>query len=119
MKKTKTKERNNIHVKKYDKVVVISGKSAKAENKIGVVKDVDTVNSRVVVEGVNMVTKAEKPNPMLGRKGGLIKVEAAIDSSNVMLLCPACEKPTRIKYEVKDGKKVRICKKCGEQIDNI
>ena len=67
----------------------------------------------------NMITKAEKPNPMLGIKGGLTKKEAAIDSSNVMLYCPACEKPTRIKYDVKDGKKVRICKKCGEQIDNL
>jgi len=116
MKKAETKERNSLHVKKYDKVVVITGKS---EKQIGVVKDVDTVNKRVVVEGVNMITKAEKPNPMLGRKGGLTKKEASIDSSNVMLYCPACEKPTRIKYEVKDGKKVRICKKCGEQIDNL
>ena len=119
MKKTQEKKRNDLHVKKYDKVVVISGKASKAETKIGVVKDVDTENSRVVVEGVNMVTKAVKPNPMAGLKGGLTKFEASIDSSNVMLICPACEKPTRIKYDVRDGKKVRICKKCGEQIDNV
>ena len=119
MKKTQEKKRNGLHVKKYDKVVVISGKAAKAENKIGVVKDVDAVNSRVVVEGVNIVTKAVRPNPMAGVQGGLTKFEAPIDSSNVMLVCPACEKPTRIKYEVRDGKKVRICKKCGEQIDNV
>jgi len=118
MKKAKTKERNSLHVKKYDKVVVISGKSAKAENNIGVVKEVDTVNNRVVVEGVNIVTKAVRPNPMAGIQGGLTKFEAPIDSSNVMLICPACEKPTRIKYEVKDGKKVRVCKKCGEQFEN-
>ena len=119
MKKGQTKEKNNLHVKKYDKVVVISGKAAKSETKVGVVKEVDAINKRVVVEGVNMITKAEKPNPMLGRKGGLTKREASIDSSNVMLYCPSCEKPTRIKYDVKDGKKVRICKKCGEQIDNV
>ena len=116
MRDTKTKEKNSLHVKRYDKVVVISGKSKK---QIGVVKDIDTDNKRFVVEGVNMITKAEKPNPMLGIKGGLVKTEAAIDSSKVMLCCPACEKPTRIKYDVKDGKKVRICKKCGEQIDNL
>ena len=118
MKKGQSKEKNNLHVKKYDKVVVISGKAAKSENKIGVVKDVDAVNSRVVVEGVNIVTKAVRPNPMAGVQGGLTKFEAPIDSSNVMLYCPACEKPTRIKYEVKDGKKVRVCKKCGEQFEN-
>ena len=110
------KARNNMHIKKYDKVVVISGKD---EKKIGVVKAVDTVNSKVVVEGVNMVTKAQRPNPMAGIQGGLTKFEAAIDSSKVMLYCPACEKATRIKYDVVDNKKVRICKKCGEQIDNL
>jgi len=113
-----SKQKNNIHVKKYDKVVVISGKSSKAENNIGVVKSVDAENKRVVVEGVNMITKAVRPNPMAGTQGGLVKVEASIDASNVMLVCPACEKPTRIKYEVRDGKKVRICKKCGEQFEN-
>ncbi len=118
MKNDKTKKRNSLHVKKYDKVVVISGKSAKAETKIGVVKDVDAVNNRVVVEGVNIVTKAVRPNPMAGTQGGLTKFEAPIDASNVMLLCPACEKPTRIKYDVKDGKKVRVCKKCGEKFEN-
>ena len=64
-----------------------------------------------------MVTKAQKPNAMAGIQGGLIKVEAALDVSNVMVVCPSCEKPTRIKHEIKDGKKVRVCKKCGEQLD--
>ena len=115
MRNSKEKQKNSLHVKKYDKVVVISGKSAK---QTGVVKDVDAINNRVVVEGVNVVTKAQRPNPMAGIQGGLTKFEAPIDSSNVMLYCPACEKPTRIKYEVKDGKKVRVCKKCGEQFEN-
>ena len=91
MKKEQSKKQNSLHIKKYDKVVVISGKASKAETKIGVVKDVDTENKRVVVEGINMITKAVKPNPMAGIKGGLTKFEAAIDSSNVMLVCPACE----------------------------
>jgi len=116
MTKSNSKEKNSLHVKKYDKVVVISGKDA---SKTGVVKDVDAQSSKIVVEGVNMVTKAVKPNPMAGIQGGLTKFEAPISSSKVMLYCPACEKPTRIKYEFKDGKKVRVCKKCGEQIDNL
>ena len=58
-----------------------------------------------------------KANPAYGIQGGLIKKEAPIDSSNVMIVCPSCEKPTRIKHAVVDGKKVRVCKKCGEQLD--
>ena len=54
---------------------------------------------------------------MGGNQGGLVKVEAAMDSSKVMLYCPACEKATRVKYDVVDDKKVRVCKKCGEQLD--
>ena len=107
-------ERKNLHVKNGDRVIVTAGKD---KGKIGNIKKVVPSESKVYVEGANMVTKAVKPNPMAGLKGGLTKFEAAIDSSNVMLICPACEKPTRIKYEVKDGKKVRICKKCGEQLD--
>ena len=72
---------------------------------------------RVVVEGANMVTKAQKPQPAAGIQGGLIKMEASIDSSNVMIICPACEKATREEMKVVDGKKVRVCKKCGEQLD--
>ena len=64
-----------------------------------------------------VVTKAQKPQPMAGIQGGLIKMEAPLESSNVMVVCPACEKPTRIKHDVVDGKKVRVCKKCGEQLD--
>ena len=65
----------------------------------------------------NAPTKAQKANPMLGLQGGLVKVEAALDNSNVMIVCPACEKVTKVKHEMKDGKKVRVCKKCGEQLD--
>ena len=54
---------------------------------------------------------------MAGIQGGLIKLEAPLDSSKVMVVCPACEKPTRIKHSIVDGKKVRVCKKCGEQLD--
>ena len=114
MRRKKQVEEHNIHVRTGDKVVVVSGKD---KGKIGNVKKVVTSENRVVVEGVNMVTKAQKPNPMAGIQGGLVKKEASLESSKVMLFCPACNKSTRIKYEVKDDKKVRVCKHCGEVLD--
>ncbi len=108
------KNKKSLHVKTGDRVIVTAGKD---KGKIGNVKKVDPTASTVVVEGANMVTKAQKPQPMAGIQGGLIKLEAPMDSSKVMIVCPACEKPTRIKHDVVDGKKVRVCKKCGEQLD--
>ena len=110
-----TKEnKKNVHVKTGDRVILTAGKD---KGKIGNVKKVNPSKSQVVVEGANLVTKAQKPNPMAGIQGGLVKIEAAVDSSNVMIVCPSCEKPTRIKHNIVDGKKVRVCKKCGEQLD--
>ena len=107
-------KKKSLHVKTGDRVIVTAGKD---KGKIGNVKKTNPTDSTVVVEGANMVTKAQKPQPMAGIQGGLIKLEAPLDSSNVMVVCPACEKPTRIKHAVVDGKKVRVCKKCGEQLD--
>lgn len=107
-------DRKNLHVKNGDRVIVTAGKD---KGKIGNVKKVVPSESKVYVEGANMVTKAQKPNAMAGIQGGLIKIEAPLDSSNVMVVCPSCEKPTRIKHVVIEGKKVRVCKKCGEQLD--
>ncbi|MBE7704559.1 MAG: 50S ribosomal protein L24 [Cyanobacteria bacterium SIG29] len=112
MRNKKPVEKHPIHVKSGDKVVVTSGKD---KGKVSSVKKVITADNKVIVEGLNIVTKAQKAQG--GNQGGLIKVEAAMDSSKVMLYCPACEKATRIKYDVVDNKKVRICKKCGEKID--
>ncbi|MBR2386172.1 50S ribosomal protein L24 [bacterium] len=103
-----------IHVKIGDRVVVTSGKD---KGKVGNVKSVIAKDGTVLVEGVNLVTKAQKANPMFGIQGGLNKVEKPIPSSKVMLSCPSCEKATRIGHEVKDGKKVRVCKKCKKEID--
>ncbi|MGN0030570.1 MAG: 50S ribosomal protein L24 [Candidatus Gastranaerophilaceae bacterium] len=108
------KDKKDLHVKTGDRVVVIAGKD---KGKIGNVKKVDRTTGRVVVEGANMITKAQKPQPAAGIQGGLIKMEAPIDSSNVMIVCPACEKASRPATKVIDGKKVRVCKKCGEQLD--
>jgi len=108
------KNKKSLHVKTGDRVVVTSGKD---KGKMGSIRTVKADKDRVVVEGVNVITKAVRPNPAAGIQGGLTKLEAPIESSKVMLVCPSCEKPTRIKHAVVEGKKVRVCKKCGEQID--
>ena len=106
--------KKSLHVKNGDRVVLTAGKD---KGKIGNIKKVDLQAGKVVVEGANMVTKAQKPQPALGIQGGLVKFEAPVDSSNVMIVCPACEKATRPGMKVVDGKKVRVCKKCGEKLD--
>ena len=107
-------DKKKMQVKNSDRVMIIAGKD---KGKSGNVKKVNKVDGTLTVEGLNMVTKAQKAQPMAGVQGGLIKIEAPLDASNVMVICPACEKPTRIKHAVVDGKKVRVCKKCGEQLD--
>ena len=108
------KNKKSLHVKTGDRVIVIAGKD---KGKTGNIKKAYVAEGKVSVEGLNMVTKAQKPMPAAGIQGGLVKFEAPMDASKVMVVCPACEKPTRIKHSVVDGKKVRVCKKCGEQLD--
>lgn len=107
-------DKKKLQVKTGDRVMVIAGKD---KGKVGNVTKTMPAESKVVVEGANMVTKAQRPNPMAGVQGGLVKMEAPLDSSNVMIVCPNCEKVTRVKTEVRDDKKVRVCKKCGEKLD--
>ena len=96
-----------------DKVRVMRGKDAGKEGQITkVLKDA----GKVVVEGINMIKKHQKPNNT-NPQGGIIDKEAPIHVSNVMLLDPETNKPTRIGSEVKDGNKVRIAKKSGTAID--
>ena len=103
------------HIKKNDQVIVVSGNE---KGKKGKVLSVDHENGRVIVEGVNMATKHKKPRRQ-GEAGGIIKQEAALNISNVMHICKKCGKPTRIGYTVlKDGSKVRVCKKCNENFDD-
>ncbi|MGA9286860.1 MAG: 50S ribosomal protein L24 [Anaerobacillus sp.] len=102
-----------MHVKKGDKVKVISGKD---KGKQGVILEAYPKKDRVIVEGVNLVKKHSKPsqgNP----QGGIIEQEAAIHVSNVMTLDPKSGEPTRVGYKVDNGKKVRISKKSGEVLD--
>lgn len=114
MKKQEKNNNNKLHVRTGDRVVVVAGKD---KGKVANIKKALPQDNKVVVEGVNMITKAQKPNPMAGIQGGLVKYEAPLYSSKVMLYCTKCEKATRIKVETVDGKKVRVCKKCGEQLD--
>jgi large subunit ribosomal protein L24 len=102
-----------MHVKKGDKVVVISGKD---KGKQGVILEAYPKNNRVLVEGVNIVKKHSKPS-QLNPQGGIISREAAIHVSNVMPLDPKSGKPTRVGYKVEDGKKVRVATKSGEALD--
>ncbi|WP_313524978.1 50S ribosomal protein L24 [Anaerotignum sp.] len=101
----------NLKLKSGDKVVVITGKD---KDKQGRILAVDKKNNRVLVEGVNMISKHTKPN-VKNQQGGIIKKEGYIDASNVMYLHNG--KATRLGAMIKDGKKVRIAKKTGEVID--
>ena len=96
-------------IKKDDLVKVITGKDKDKTGKVLQVKD-----GKVVVEGCNMVTKHTKPNAG-NPQGGIVKHEAAIDASNVMMVVDG--KATRVGFEIKDGKKVRVAKATGKVID--
>jgi len=98
-----------MHVKKGDNVIVISGND---KGKIGKVLKVLVKQNRVVVEGVNIVSRHTRPSNA-HPDGGIIKKEAPIHASNVQLLDPKKEEPTRIGYKIVDGKKVRYAKKSG------
>lgn len=104
---------NSIHVKKGDTVVVNAGVD---KGKKGKILEVSPKNNKVIVEGINLRTKHVKPKRQ-GEPGGIIKSEVAINASKVNPLCSKCGKGVRIKMSVKkDGSKVRVCAKCGEEI---
>ena len=100
-----------LKIKKGDTVKVIAGKDKGTEGKV---VSVDAKNSKVVVEGVNMITKHTKPSAA-NQNGGIIQKEAPIDLSNVMYVHKG--KPTRIGFKVEGDKKVRVAKSTGEVID--
>lgn len=102
------------HVRKNDNVLVIRGKDA---GKRGKVLKIFPDNGRVIIEKVNVSKRHTRPNPGKGIKGGIAERESPIHGSNVMLVCPECDRPTRIKRDsLEDGTKVRICRKCGATI---
>ena len=101
-------------VKRNDSVRVISGKDA---GKTGRVVAVITKTGRVMVEGVNRVTKHEKTRTTRrgGQEGGITTVEAPIHASNVMPICPSCGQPTRVGSRIVDDKRTRYCRKCDAE----
>ena len=101
-----------MNIKKDDKVVVLSGKDKGKEGKI---LSADPKALKVIVEGVNVATKHQKPRKQ-GEEGGIIKVETPIYVSKVQLVCPKCGKATRVGHKIENGKKSRVCKKCGAEI---
>jgi len=109
-----------VHVKKGDTVYVLNGKDGGKKGKVlSVSPSEDPKDNKVLVEGVNIVTKHVKPKQGM-RQGGLVHQESPINASKVMLICSKCNKPTKVGHKFLDnGAKARFCKKCGETIDVI
>ena len=103
-----------LGLKKNDTVLVVAGAE---KGKRGRVLSVEPKMDRLIIESVNMIKKHMKPNKQYSQ-GGIIEKEAPVQRSNVMLVCPKCDKPTKIGNKIlEDGKKIRECKKCGEVIE--
>ena len=101
-----------MNVKKNDTVLVLSGKD---KGKKGKVLSVDPETRKVIVEGVSVADRHQKPRKQ-GEEGGIIRKETPIYASKVMTVCPKCDKATRVAHKIVDGKKVRVCKHCGAEI---
>jgi large subunit ribosomal protein L24 len=101
-------------IRKGDRVRVITGKDKGKEARVLRVYPHD---QRLVVERVNMVKKHQRPTNKQPQ-GGILEIEAPIHISNVMLLCPNCSEPTRVGRRREDGARVRVCKKCENDIDS-
>jgi large subunit ribosomal protein L24 len=102
------------YIKKDDKVKVIAGKD---KGKIGKVLKVNRKKSRILIEKINIVKRHSKPTAQ-NKQGGIVEKEMPIQWSNVMVMCNKCVTPARIQMQrLEDGKKVRVCVKCGEALD--
>lgn len=107
-------EKKRLHIRKNDKVMVISGKE---KGKIGTVLKVIPRKDRAIVEKLNMVKRHTRAGGKSAQEG-IIEKESPIHVSNLMLVCGKCAEPARIGRKVlEDGSKVRFCKKCGEVMD--
>ena len=100
-----------MYLRKGDNVVVVSGSD---KGKEGIISQVLS-SDKVIIEGINLSKKHMKPNAS-NSEGGIVEKEMAIQASNVMLIDPKTKKATRVGFEVKDGKKVRVAKKSGKEI---
>jgi len=103
-----------MKIHKKDNVIVIAGKD---KGKTGTVRYAYPRKEKLVVDGINMIKRHQKPRSATD-PGGIIHKEALIEISNVMLVCAKCSAPTRVGYRfLENGNKVRFCKKCNEVID--
>ncbi|MDQ7823191.1 MAG: 50S ribosomal protein L24 [Candidatus Eremiobacteraeota bacterium] len=113
MKKNESAPRK-IHVRRDDTVMVVSGKD---KGKKGKVMKVFPKEGRVLVDGINIAKKHTKPRPPKVPQGGILEKAQPVDSSKVMLMCTKCNLPMRVKKrDTPEGKRERICRKCGEHI---
>ena len=109
---------NKVHVKKNDQVVVISGPKdgdKAIKGKQGKILTVDPKAGKVVVQGVSVATKHQKARKQ-GDESSIIKVETPIYACKVMVVCPKCNKGTRVAHKIEGGKKIRVCKHCGAEL---
>lgn len=110
-----TQQQAKYHIKRGDTVMVITGKN---KGQTGIVKTLLKDQNKAIVEGINVIKKAVKPNPMIGQQGGIIEVEAPIAISNLMVFDLANAQATRTRRQVVDGKRVRVAVKSGEHLDD-
>jgi len=107
---------SSVHIKKNDIVYVLSGKDS---GKTGKVLRIFWNKGRAIVEGINFIHKHTRPNPQRNVKGGILPKESPIHISNLMVVCKHCNKRARVGVSAaQDGKKTRVCKKCGEPLDD-
>lgn len=107
--------RHTVGIRKGDQVQVMTGRS---RGKRGRVLSVDAVKRTVTVEHANIIKRHTRPNPSKNIKGGIVEREGAMAISNVMLVCPGCNKHTRAGRNVlPDGTKVRVCRRCGVTLE--
>ncbi len=107
--------RQKLNIKKEDRVLVIAGRD---RGKVGKVLRVLPDRKRVLVEKVNMIKRHTRGGASQTGQGGIVEKEAPVQISNLKLICGKCTEPTRVGRKVlEDGRRVRVCKKCGEQLD--
>ncbi len=104
-----------MKIKKNDKVKMLSGKDRGKTGKVTFVLGKDRENKKVVVEGLNMFKRHQRPKKQ-GQKGQIVSIERPVRVSTVQLICPSCGKPTRVGRKIEGENKTRVCKKCGAVI---
>ncbi len=109
-----------LNIRKGDEVMIIAGKdrSLKGRPRRGRVLEVSPSSNRIIVDGLNIMKRAVRQTQQM-RQAGIVESPGPIHLSNVMLVCPNCDAPTRVGHRVREsGEKVRVCKKCGKDIDD-